>query len=67
MAVETLAPSIEDLRKSINGNTKALLLSYYFGCNYDATDIYKVAKEHNLLVIEDAAEVNKNKTKYKYK
>jgi dTDP-4-amino-4,6-dideoxygalactose transaminase len=53
-----LAPKVEDLKKAITPKTKAFLLSYYFGCNFDATEIYKVAKEHNLLIIEDAAEVN---------
>jgi len=54
--VDTLAPKIEDIERNINEKTKAIMLSYVFGVGYDIEPILKLAKKHNLFVVEDLAE-----------
>ncbi|RCW77360.1 UDP-4-amino-4,6-dideoxy-N-acetyl-beta-L-altrosamine transaminase [Saliterribacillus persicus] len=52
---ETYNIDPDGIRKKINGNTKAILPVDFTGqpCNLD--EIMELAKEHNLIVIEDAA------------
>ena len=49
-----LCPS--SVSKNINKRTKAIIIVDIFGLPYDAEKINKLAKEHNLLVIEDCAQ-----------
>lgn len=42
--------------KAINKKTKAILAIHLYGQSCDMSTLNKIAKEHNLLIIEDAAE-----------
>jgi dTDP-4-amino-4,6-dideoxygalactose transaminase len=46
----------EDIRKKITPKTKAIIPVHYGGGVCKIDEIQKIAKEHNLLLIEDAAE-----------
>lgn len=45
----------QDIRKNINDKTKAVIPVHYTGQPCDMDEITKIAEEHNLMVIEDAA------------
>ena len=45
----------EDIRRKITSRTKAIIAVHYAGQPCEMDDIHKIANEHNLLVIEDAA------------
>lgn len=45
----------EDIRRKITPRTKAIIAVHYTGQPCEMDEIYAIAKEHNLLVIEDAA------------
>lgn len=47
--------SVEDIRKKITDKTKAIIPVHYTGQACDMDAIMKIAREHNLIVIEDAA------------
>jgi len=53
--LDTFTVNVDDLRRKITPKTKAIIPVDAFGCaaNYDS--ILKIAEEHNLPVIEDAA------------
>eukprot|EP00331_Platyophrya_macrostoma_P014706 CAMPEP_0176462002 /NCGR_PEP_ID=MMETSP0127-20121128/34995_1 /TAXON_ID=938130 /ORGANISM="Platyophrya macrostoma, Strain WH" /LENGTH=349 /DNA_ID=CAMNT_0017853811 /DNA_START=208 /DNA_END=1257 /DNA_ORIENTATION=- len=51
-----LKPNVADIEAKITPKTKCIMVSYLYGCEYDITEIIKVAKKHNIFVIEDAAE-----------
>ena len=38
-----IAPSIDDIRKNINKNTKAIVISYIYGAKFNADDIIDLA------------------------
>jgi len=44
-----------DIRKKITSKTKAIIPVHYTGQPCDMNEIHKIAKEYNLIVIEDAA------------
>ena len=46
----------EDIEKSITNKTKAIIVVHIYGCPVEIEPILKLAKKHNLFVIEDAAE-----------
>lgn len=46
----------EDVERKITENTKAIIVVDLFGMPYDADRINAIAKKHNLIVIEDAAQ-----------
>ena len=48
---------IEDIEKRITKKTKCLMIPHIYGLSNDMDEIMKIAKKHNLYVIEDAAEV----------
>lgn len=52
-----LTLDISDLKKKITKKTKAILLQYTFGIPSDITEIEKLAKQHNIFIIEDCAHV----------
>ncbi|MCI9081089.1 MAG: UDP-4-amino-4,6-dideoxy-N-acetyl-beta-L-altrosamine transaminase [Lachnospiraceae bacterium] len=45
----------EDIRQKITAKTKAIIAVHYTGQPCEMDEIHKIAKEHHLLVIEDAA------------
>ena len=51
----TLTLDIKDLKKKITSKTKAVIPIHYAGGVGDLENIYKIANENNLKVIEDAA------------
>lgn len=53
---ETFGLSPESIREKITKNTKAIIAVHYGGCPCKIKEIKKIAKEYNLLLIEDAAE-----------
>ncbi len=53
---ETFCLSPESIRKNINTRTKAIIVVDLFGRPADMNEIMEVAKEHDLVVIEDAAQ-----------
>lgn len=55
---DTLTISPEDIKNNISKNTKAIIPVHIqgFPCNMDA--IMEIAKEHNLLVLEDACQAD---------
>lgn len=53
---DTFNINIESLKKAITPKTKAIVPVHLFGQNADMEEILKIAKEHNLIVIEDACQ-----------
>jgi dTDP-4-amino-4,6-dideoxygalactose transaminase len=53
--LDTLTMNADDLRRKITPRTKAIIPVDAFGCSADYDAINKLAQEHNLPVIEDAA------------
>jgi perosamine synthetase len=53
---KTFNISIKEIEKAINGKTKAIMPVHLYGNPCDMDSINKLAKVHNLKVIEDAAE-----------
>jgi len=53
---ETFGLDPEDIKKKITGKTKAIMPIHYGGCSCKIEEIQQLAEEHNLLLIEDAAE-----------
>src|SRR3989344_8148906 len=51
--LETLNPSAESIEKAISKKTKLIFLVHTLGNPNDMTPIMKLAKKHNLFVIED--------------
>lgn len=54
--VNTFCMSVESLKKAITPRTKAIIPVHLFGQNAEMEDILKLAKAHNLYVIEDACQ-----------
>ena len=52
----TLQPVLEDLERSITSRTRAILIAHLFGTHIDVGPIIELAKQHDLLVIEDCAQ-----------
>ena len=48
---------IEDIEKNISKKTKAIIITHIYSFPNDMDKILKICKKHNLIVIEDAAEV----------
>lgn len=53
---ETFGLDPEDIKKKITKKTKAIMPVHYGGCSCKINEIKKIAKESNLILIEDAAE-----------
>lgn len=53
---DTLNLDIDDVVKKITSNTKAIIPVHYGGVACDMGAVMKTAREHNLFVIEDAAQ-----------
>jgi perosamine synthetase len=52
----TLQPVLEDLERSINPRTRAILVAHLFGTHIEMGPIIELAKQHDLFVIEDCAQ-----------
>ena len=61
-----LTISVEDIEKKISRKTKAIIVVHYAGYPCDMGNIMKLAKKHNLYVIEDCAHSPLTKYKGKY-
>jgi dTDP-4-amino-4,6-dideoxygalactose transaminase len=53
---DDLAPRLETIRQAITPQTKAIVVTHLFGARVDVEPILRLAREHNLLVIEDCAQ-----------
>ncbi len=51
-----LQPSIEHLERSITPRTRAILVAHLFGTHIDMGPIIELAKQHDLIVVEDCAQ-----------
>ena len=56
--LQTMAISYESIKNAINAQTKAIVLVHALGFDGISEDIVKLAKEHNLLLIEDCCEAH---------
>lgn len=63
---ETLNIDPEKIEKNISKNTKAIMAVHIQGQACDMDSIIKIAKKHNLKVIEDAAQAFGSKIRNKY-
>jgi dTDP-4-amino-4,6-dideoxygalactose transaminase len=52
----TLAPSLTDLRAKVTGKTRAILVAHLFGSRIDLSPIAHLAREHELMLLEDCAQ-----------
>ncbi len=56
--LDTMAISYENIKEAINENTKAIVLVHALGFNGINDKIIELAKEHDLLLIEDCCEAH---------
>jgi perosamine synthetase len=56
--IETFNVDVNKLKLSINENTKAIVVVHIYGQPANMNEIKKIANEHNLKIIEDAAEAH---------
>ena len=59
----TLCIDPDKIRKAITARTKAIIPVHIYGHPADMTKIIKIAEEHKLIVIEDAAEAQWSRSK----
>ncbi len=52
---DTISIDVDDVRKKITSRTKAIMPVHYAGNPCDIDDLYKLAAQHKIRVIEDAA------------
>jgi perosamine synthetase len=55
---KTLTISVQEITKKISVKTKCIIPVHIFGLPADLPKIYELAKNHNLLVVEDAAQAH---------
>ncbi len=56
--IESYVISIEDLEKHITSKTKAIMAVHLYGHPCDMDELAKIAKEHDLFIIEDCAQAH---------
>src|SRR5262245_25571671 len=58
VAIDTdrLEPSLDDIERAITPRTRAILVAHLFGARVDMEPIIRLAREHDLLVVEDCAQ-----------
>lgn len=54
--LQTMQPDIGEIRRSITPQTRAIVVAHLLGGICDISPVLEVAREHNLLVIEDCAQ-----------
>jgi len=52
-----LEPSLDELERAITPRTRAILVAHLFGARIDMEPIIRLARQHDLLVVEDCAQV----------
>ncbi len=55
---QTFTMDVEAIERAINGQTKAILPVHLYGQPADMDPILEIAKRHNLIVVEDAAQAH---------
>jgi len=55
---DTLCINIEEVKKAITKNTKAIIPVHLYGHPASMLELIDIAKQHNLVIIEDAAEAH---------
>jgi|SaaInlStandDraft_2_1057019.scaffolds.fasta_scaffold12553_3 perosamine synthetase len=63
--LDTLSFDIDQLKSSINGNTKAIIITYLFGMVPNIPEIISVCNKNNLFIIEDFSQCLNGKFKGK--
>lgn len=58
ISIRNLSITADNIRKAITPNTKAIVLVHCLGFNAINEEIIKIAKEHDLLLIEDCCEAH---------
>lgn len=58
ISLDNLSITSENIKKAITSNTKAIVLVHCLGFNAINEEIIKIAKENNLLLIEDCCEAH---------
>lgn len=53
---DRLEPSLDELERSITPRTRAILVAHLFGARIDMEPIIRLARQHDLLVVEDCAQ-----------
>ncbi|AXT19381.1 DegT/DnrJ/EryC1/StrS family aminotransferase [Flavobacteriaceae bacterium AU392] len=61
-SIETFNISIENIEERITSKTKAILMVHLYGQLADMLPVVTIAKTHNIIVIEDAAQAHGAKT-----
>lgn len=56
--LDTFNMIIDDIESKITSKTKAIMIVHIFGLTVDIDPIIKIAKNHNLKIIEDAAQMH---------
>ena len=54
--IDTLAPSIDALRRGVNSRTRLVVVAHLFGGQVDLAPVKEFAREHDLLLVEDCAQ-----------
>ena len=55
---QTFNMSVEDIKNKITSKTKAIMIVHIYGLTVDLDPVIELAKEYDLKIIEDAAEVH---------
>jgi dTDP-4-amino-4,6-dideoxygalactose transaminase len=53
---DRLEPSLDEIERAITPRTRAILVAHLFGSRIDMEPIIRLAKQHDLLVVEDCAQ-----------
>jgi dTDP-4-amino-4,6-dideoxygalactose transaminase len=61
----TCKPSVEDVKKALSPNTKAILFAYVFGVTYDIAPFVEILNAAGVEIIEDAAQSWKSLEKFR--
>jgi CDP-4-dehydro-6-deoxyglucose reductase, E1 len=64
--LDSLNINLNDLKKKISKKTKAILIVHVLGNCVDMTELMRIVKKHNLILIEDTCESLGTKYKNKY-
>lgn len=54
--LETMGPDLEAIRSAITPRTRAIVIAHLFGGLVDLEPVIEIARQHNLLLIEDCAQ-----------
>lgn len=58
VSVKTMAISVENIKRALNENTKAIVLVHALGFNGINDELIQLAQDHNLILIEDCCEAH---------